>query len=232
MREQFGPGADSWPIELPVPQGDGPRSALRVVGGHPRHLGAHLERLLEGAKALGDQVPWLAPLGPGLSDWVASNCPHEAALRLELHLDLGLLSARLEPLPALPPIYRLAPMPHPLGDPRSGILSKHKGLSGPWRRAALSEARRRGAEDALLVWPDGTLAETAIAAVALQSGVTLRLPPEEGRVASLAERLEIPPWCEARNLTRQQGPILLEDALLEELWCLNALRGIWPATIL
>jgi branched-subunit amino acid aminotransferase/4-amino-4-deoxychorismate lyase len=226
----FGPGA-ALRLE-PSTEGLIPRTALPVRQGLPLHLEAHLERLRAGAAALGSGVPWLAGAGLELSQWLGGQDLPEAALRLELSLDRQRLEARLEPLPRASSPFRLAPMPHPMGDLRPQPLARHKGLSGPWRPEALAGARQRGAEDALLLWPDGTLAETAIATVALEREGTLILPPPQGRVASVAERLDLPAWAEARGWTLHLGPIALGDCEGGQLWCLNALRGLWPATLL
>jgi branched-subunit amino acid aminotransferase/4-amino-4-deoxychorismate lyase len=226
----FGPGA-ALRLE-PSTEGQVPRTALPVRQGIPLHLEAHLERLRAGAAALGSGVPWLAGAGLELAQWLGGLDVPEAALRLELSLDRQLLEARLEPLPRAPSPFRLAPMPHPMGDLRSQPLARHKGLSGPWRPEALAGARQRGAEDALLLWPDGTLAETAIATVALEREGVLTLPPPPGRVASVAERLNLPAWAEAWGWTLRLGPIHLGDCEGGQLWCLNALRGLWPATLL
>lgn len=226
----FGPGSTTWPLGQRLPAGEGPHTALPVHGGTPRHLEAHLERLRAGAQALGQGVPWLAGAAADLLVWLEARPSPEGALRLALHLELRLLAARLEPLPSAHSPYRLAPMLHPMGDLRPSPLARHKGLSGPWRPVAFTEAHRLGAEDALLLWPDGTLAETAIAAVALERDGSLTLPPPPGRVASVAERLDLPAWAEARGLALGTGEIHL--GFQGRLWCLNALRGIWPATLL
>jgi branched-subunit amino acid aminotransferase/4-amino-4-deoxychorismate lyase len=140
--------------------------------------------------------------------------------------------ARLEPLPVSPDPYRLVVMPHPLNEGRSDPQAPHKGLSGPWSAAIRTEAQRLGGEDALLLWPDDTLAETAIAAVGLEVNGTLLLPPPEGRVASLAERLDLPAWAAGRGLRIEAAPIPRSRTQEGRLWCLNALRGIWPASLM
>lgn len=228
-RTSFGPGAAS-ALLGPGTEGAFPRTALPVHQGRPRHLEAHQARLQAGAEALGREVPWLAGALQGLLPWLGRTA--EAALRLELHLDLQRLDALLEPLPLAPSPCRLAPLPHPMGDLRRHPLAAHKGLSGPWRPAVLAEARRLGAEDGLLLWPDGTLAETAIAAVALEQEGALILPPSEGRVASVAERLDLPAWAEARGLALRWESISMAGCAGARIWCLNALRGVWPATLL
>ena len=230
LRATFGPGA-TLPAMEPR-SSPAPRTALSVRMGVPRHLPAHLDRLHAGAAALGRDSGWLDEAAEELGPWLKRHAAPDAALRLDLHLDHKLLDARLEPLPLPTSPYRLAPLAHPMGDLRSDPLAPHKGLSGPWRPQALSEAWRRGAGDALLLWPDGTVAESAIATVVLERDGRLVLPPPEGRVAGVTERLDLPAWAAQLGLPLEHAPIPLEDCAGGRLWCLNALRGIWPAVIL
>ena len=231
LEHSFGPGANS---PEPLPSQDGlPRTALPVSQGQPRHLAAHLARLQAGAVALGQPAPWVYGLQKKLLEWLQAEIPMgDAALRLVLHPTARFCTARLEPLPVTHSPYRLVLMPHPLNDGRSDPKASHKGLSGPWSAATRVEAQRLGGDDALLLWPDGTLAETAIAAVGLEVNGTLLLPPSEGRVASLAERLDLPDWAAGRGLRIEAAPIPRSRVGEGRLWCLNALRGIWPASLL
>lgn len=222
-----GPCPDSVLAAEPVAR---PRTALPVRQGEAQHLAAHLARLEAAACALGEPTAWLQDLAGPLGEWLSAEAVADAALRLRLHP--GQLEARLEPLPTAPQPYRLLARPHPLGARRGDPILVHKGLSGSWGRDLLAEAHSLGAEDALLIWPDGTLAETAIASICLEVGTELRVPLPGGRVASLAERLELPRWAAARGLRRVEALVTLEEAALGRLWCMNALRGIWPATIL
>jgi branched-subunit amino acid aminotransferase/4-amino-4-deoxychorismate lyase len=144
----------------------------------------------------------------------------------------GLFSARLEALPFAQQPYRLAVMPHPLGDRQTDPTVCHKGLAGSWAIEVLAAARRLGGDDALLQWPDGTLAETAIASVGVEAAGVLTVPPPLGRVTSLTERLELPDWAESRGLRIEMNPLFLLSAQEGRIWCMNALRGIWPATLL
>jgi branched-subunit amino acid aminotransferase/4-amino-4-deoxychorismate lyase len=93
----------------------------------------------------------------------------------------------------------------------------------------LAAAHAAGAHDALLLWPDGTVAETGIAAVALEREGELWIPPPAGRVASLAEALELPIWARERGLALLTRPFPLEEVASGTLWCLNAVRGMWQA---
>ena len=178
-------------------------------------------------------VDWVLAQQPDLAGWLESgNPPDEAALRLVLHPVAGLLSAQLEPPPAAPQPCRLAWLPHPMAARRHDPTVRHKGLAGPWGRDVLAQASWLGAQDALLHWPDGTLAETAMAAVAIEVAGDLLVPPVEGRVTSLTERLDLPEWAESRGLRIVTTRLTLPLAAEGRVWCMNALRGFWPATLL
>ena len=228
----FGPGAGG-PGQPPL-SANLPRTALPVHFDGPRHLPAHVERLARGAGALGQPVPWLEGVRAELAAWVQAQLKADspAALRLVLDPFQGILEARLEPLPSAVEPYRLIRLAHPLSSRRQDPLLVHKGLAGTWSSSVLALAQAQGAADALLCWPDGTVGETAIAAIALELGRELVLPPLEGRVASLAERLDLPAWATARALQITHGPLPFEAIFEGRLWCLNAVRGIWPGTLL
>ena len=228
--QRFGPGGNALWADL-SPDGR-PRTALPVHQGQPRHLVHHLARLRSGAELLGHPTPWLESIQEDIFRWLEQSLSGEdAALRLVLHPEHAFVLARLEPLPRPPSPCRLIPLPHPMKEGRSDPRAPHKGLLGPWGSAVLKEAHQHGGDDALLLWPDGTLAETAIAAVGLELGGTFLLPPSEGRVASLAERLDLPEWATQRGLRIDVAPISLTQVPNGRLWCLNALRGIWPAVL-
>lgn len=233
VARQFGPGSSHQAPAGSSETDRRPRTALPVFGGVARHLEAHIERLEAGAKALGQPVDWLGGLRSDLVAWLEQAVgTEEAALRLVLDPGAALLSARLEPLPTAPRPCPLALLPHPLGARRLDPTLRHKGLGGPWGKDLLAQAQGLGAQDALLQWPDGSLAETSMAAVGIERGGVFWVPPPEGRVASLAERLELPGWAQARGLRIETAVLPPALAINGQVWCMNALRGFWPATLL
>ena len=229
----FGPGMAHAIHTGVTPVDHLPRTALPVLQGVPRHLSSHLQRLQAGASAMGRTVDWLPGIEVEIIHWLSLvTLKMDKALRLVLHPDDGLVSAKLGPLPSAPQSYRLIPMPHPLRERQSETTLVHKGLSGPWSQEVLSTVRPVGADDALLLWADGTVAETAISSVGIEQGDLLMLPPLQGRVASLAERLDLPGWASSRGLRLEIGPFTLPSPGAGQVWCMNALRGIWSATLL
>ncbi len=227
---RFGPGAAD--PEAPSPLI--PRTTLRLEGGLPRHPQAHGRRLAAALDALGIETSWLAPALEEAWAWAGSRGagPEPMALRLWVEPGRRCLGARVEPLPPTPSPYRLVPLEPPCADRRGPPPAPHKGRLGRWGGEARERARARGAEDALLLWPDGAVAETAIAALGLEEGGRLRLPAPEGRVRSLAEFLDLPGWADERNWEVAVSPFSFQEARRGRLWCFNALRGLWPAETL
>lgn len=176
---------------------------------------------------MGEAVPWLAAQAGAIEAWVSeiSVLPIEA-LRLRIHG--AQIWALLEPLPDTPSPYRLVVLPHPFGGTHP--LANHKGLLGTWNLDALKDAQGLGADDALLSAPDGTLLETAIASIALETAEGFWIPPRPGRVASLGERLELPALAGSRAVRSRS--FRAEDLNDGRLWCFNAVRGVWPGILL
>ncbi len=184
------------------------------------HAEAHLARLAASAPA----TPWLEAAFRTAQAHYASA--PDGMVRLRFDRAGGRLWTVWEALPATPSPYWLLPLPHPL---HPAAEPRMKGADGAWHPAMLAAARAAGAHDALLLWPDGTVAETAIAAVALQLEGALWVPPPGGRVASLAESLELPAWAAAQGLPLGIRAFDLATAASGTLWCLNAVRGVWQA---
>lgn len=205
----------------------GPRTAMRILAGAALHREAHLRRLQVALDSLGASRNWLDEAFEA-----ALSGAGEGILRLRVLVQAQRLLARQEAWAPLPSPYRLSPSPHPLGEARGDPAARHKGLRGDWSAAALALARSRGADDLLCLWPDGTLAETAIASVAVVDDARLRLPPREGRVASIAEAEELPRWAEARGLALEHEPVPLSEIPGKRLLCFNAVRGVWQAEVL
>lgn len=220
---RFGPG-------LIEPE-TAPRTTLRWEQGAARHSNDHLERLRRGCAALGEPEAWLDQALAQAYQWAKDQSVDAPALALRLVADprSATLFVRLESLPAVVQPYTLHPMAHPLTEACRGPLAAHKGCLGPWHRQALAEARACGASDALLLDSDRFLVESAIAAIGRLEGRRLTTPPPAGRVRSIAELRDLPRWADERGWELISAPISLQEARLGQLWCFNALRGLWPA---
>ena len=127
--------------------------------GQPRHLAADLARLQAGTAMLGRPSPWVGGRQEELREWLHSAIQGgDAALRLVLHPAASCFTARLEPLPSAPSLYRLVPLPHPLNEGRSNPQAPHKGLSGPWSAAIRATEGRLWCMNALRgIWSSSLL---------------------------------------------------------------------------
>ncbi len=181
---------------------------------------AHLGRLATGAP----DASWLESAFRSLQERLATA--PDGMVRIRLDATGGRLWAAWEVLPETPSPYRLLPMPHPLPP---GAKPRLKGADGAWSVSLLRAAREAGAHDALLLWPDGTVAETAIAAVFLEREGQLWIPPAGGRVASLGEAFDLPPWIREHRLKGVARAFGLAETREGRLWCLNVVRGMWQA---
>jgi branched-subunit amino acid aminotransferase/4-amino-4-deoxychorismate lyase len=192
------------------------------------HWEMHMGRLQRGAIGLGWDVSWLNEKKAEIAAWISAS--GDAACRLQLFPDV--ISVRLEAIPDPAPSYRLVAMNHPLGDLRADARATTlKGLLGTWDIQTRNHARDNLADDALLLWPDGTVAETTIAAIGLQLQNELFLPPPEGRISSITEAAELALWAKERGLVRKHRPIHFDEIATGQLWCMNALRGLWQAEV-
>ena len=211
-----------------------PRTSLRLEAGFPRHEQAHRERLRAGLLALGASEDWLDAALDQALEWARRQAHGAPLLALRWVADprTNTLHARLEAIPQMIQPYTLMPLRHPISTETERSLAPHKGCLGLWNVETLAEAQTKGAQDALLHRADLTVVETAIAAVARLEGRRLFLPPMEGRVRSIAELWDLPTWADERGWELISAPISLQEARQGQLWCFNALRGLWPAECL
>lgn len=173
--------------------GDGLFETIRVAGGRPLRLDAHLARLRAGAALLRLPLPFSdAALAEACHAVLDANGLQEAALRLTLTRGPGPrgLLPPLMPRPSL--LVVPAPLPPPPGPVRAVIaqgtrrnahspLSRIKSLNMLDAVLARIEAAERGADEALLLNTEGALAEASIANLFLVlDGVAVTPPLSDG----------------------------------------------------
>ncbi len=176
--------------------GDGLFETLRVAQGTPRHAARHLSRLREGAALLRLDLPEADVLCEAFAAMIAAHQLTDCVLRLTVTRGpgpRGVLPAR----PQRPTVMvTAAPLPPPAG-PASVIiartitreispLSRVKSLNYLPSILARIEAQERCADDALLLNPNGTVAEASAANVFLRrGGVWLTPPLEDGALPGI-----------------------------------------------
>lgn len=201
--------------------GDGLFETLRVEGGRPRDVDAHLDRLLTGLTRIGIDLPEDRTI---LSQAVASVA--EAAPRPIARLRITVTRGRtrlITAYPYTPPSGSLAAilLPEPWIDSRSPI-SGLKSLSYQANRLALARAEQAGAFEALLLNERGHLAEGSRSNVLVRlSGELITPPLEDGCLPGTVRRrlLELGLVAE-----RSMGPEELREA--REVLLTNSLIGV------
>lgn len=196
--------------ELSTQRGDGIFETIAVIDGHAQEARAHLERLRNSARIC--ELP-----EPNLEQWQAaiaraiSSLPAEGEFALKLVLSRG-----VEHGPAPTAWLHVAPAADFSAVRARGIrvVTLDRGYDrdtaerAPWlllgaktlsyavNMAALREARRRGADDAIFVTPDGYVMEGPTSSVILRHGDVYSTPAPSGAILhgttqqSLFEHLE------------------------------------------
>jgi len=207
--------------------GDGLFETLRVDGGRPRDLSAHLDRLLAGLERLGIATPESrCDLGRAVAE-VAEASPRPQA-RLRITISRGTLAGPTRLItasPYEPPVGTVAAVL--LTDFRIDSRSPLAGLKSlcyQTNRVALGEAEARGAFEALLLNEHGRLAEGARSNVALVLPEGIFTPPvSEGCLPGTVRRRLL-----ERGALRER-PLTLEDlAAAGGLLLMNSLIGVLP----
>jgi branched-chain amino acid aminotransferase len=140
-------------------RGDGAFEIVRLYGGRPFALGEHLDRLERSAAAIELGFD-RAPLEREIEALLDAYGERDGALRIVLTRG-GRRIAICEPLPEWPPTVRVASVTYS----PSEILTGVKSISYAANMQATRLAEARGAEEAVLVRPDGVLLEAPTSAV-------------------------------------------------------------------
>lgn len=167
--------------------GDGLFETVRVGNGKPFRLGAHLERLEQGAKFLGVRVPHSTTELSGLvAELIARNAINEGLLRITLSRGVGVrgYSPRGADQPTL--VMSLHPFRMPIAEsaateragweigaprwrahvasirlPAGDVLAQFKTCNKLAQVLARAQAEAAGADEALLLNTDGFVVEAA-----------------------------------------------------------------------
>ncbi|WP_243073904.1 aminodeoxychorismate lyase [Microbacterium sp. SS28] len=231
--------------ELSTQRGDGIFESIGVVAGHPQEVQAHLERLAQSARLCDLPAPnaaqWRQAVaraaaespasgegviklilsrgvehGPAPTAWVtAAQAADNTAARTRgirvVTLDRGYDSAA----PARAP----------------WLLLGAKTLSYAVNMAALREAKRRGADDAIFVSSDGLVLEAPTASVILRFGDRFVTPEPSGAIlhgttqVSLFEHLA----AEGHEVAYESIPVA-DLARADAAWLVSSVRLAAPIT--
>ena len=229
--------------ELSTQRGDGIFESIGVVGGHAQEVAAHLSRLAHSAELC--DLP-----APNVEQWrqaiavAAEHCgPGESVIKL-------ILSRGVEHGPAPTAWVTAAPAPDYAAVRQNGVavvllergIDSGIAVRAPWlllgaktlsyavNMAALREARRRGADDAVFVTSDGLLLEAPTASVVLRQGDRFVTPSPDGILHGTTQ-LSVFEFLESRGFATEYASVpAAEFAKADAAWLLSSVRLAAPVT--
>ncbi|MCR2810753.1 MULTISPECIES: aminotransferase class IV [unclassified Microbacterium] len=230
--------------ELSTQRGDGIFESVGVVDGHAQEVQAHLDRLAHSAEICDLPVPnleqWRAATalaaahcgpgesviklilsrgvdhGPAPTAWITANpAPDFTAVRVRgvrvVTLERGYDSA----VPARAP----------------WLLLGAKTLSYAVNMAAIREAKRRGADDAIFVSTDGIVFEAPTASLILRVGDVYLTPAPSGGILHGTTQLSVFAWLEQQGLATQYRGIPTDELpQADAAWLVSSVRLAAPIT--
>jgi branched-chain amino acid aminotransferase len=199
-------------------RGDGVFEVIRLYGGRPYALDAHLDRLERSAAAI-ELDAQRAAFEPEIEALLAANAGADAQLRL-LVTRGGRRIALIEPLVEHAEAVSLATVTYM----PTIILTGVKSLSYGANMQATRTAKGKGADDALLVRPDGVVLEAPTSTIFWVSGDELRTPAlEAGILDSITRRAVV------EALAVAEGEYPLDDLLgAGEAFLASTVREVQP----
>ncbi len=228
--------------ELSTQRGDGIFESIGVVDGHPQEVDAHLDRL---AARICD-LP-----APNLAQWraaIAAVAAHAPAGESVIKL---ILSRGIEHGPTPTAWVTLAPAADFTAVRTNGIrvVTLDRGYDStvparaPWlllgaktlsyavNMAALREARRRGADDAIFVTTDGFVLEAPTASLVLRRGDRFITPAPTGGILHGTTQLSMFAYLEERGYESGYEQITTTSlATIDAAWLVSSVRLAAPIT--
>jgi len=237
------PSAPALPVgELSAQRGDGVFESLGVVDGHPQEVEPHLERLARSADLCDLHVPNLPQWREAIVTVAGVAGPGENVMKL-------LLSRGVEGTDAPTAWITLADAPDNAAARTDGVrvatldrgyaldvparapwlLLGAKTLSYATNMAAIREAKRRGADDAVFVSSDGFVLEAPTASVVLRVGERFITPAPSVGILHGTTQLSLFAHLEHRGFATEYATVsVAELAGADAAWLLSSVRLAAP----
>ena len=228
--------------ELSTQRGDGIFESVGVIDGHAQEVQAHLDRLAHSAEIC--DLP-----APNLEQWreavalAAEHCgPGENVIKL-------ILSRGVEHGPA-PTAWVTAAPAADFSGPRSQgvrVVTLDRGYDSgvparaPWlllgaktlsyavNMAAIREAKRRGADDAIFITTDGFVLEAPTASLILRFGDTYATPAPTGGILQGTTQVSAFAWLEEQGLRTAYREVATADLpRADAAWLVSSVRLAAP----
>ena len=243
--QQVDPAAPALSIgELSTQRGDGIFESIGVVDGHPQEVDAHLDRLTHSARICDLPAPNLAQWRAAIAAVAAHAPAGESVIKL-------ILSRGIEHGPTPTAWVTLAPAADFTAVRTNGIrvVTLDRGYDStvparaPWlllgaktlsyavNMAALREARRRGADDAIFVTTDGFVLEAPTASLVLRRGDRFITPAPTGGILHGTTQLSMFAYLEERGYESGYEQITTTSlATIDAAWLVSSVRLAAPIT--
>lgn len=230
--------------ELSTQRGDGVFESIGIVDAHPQEVAAHLERLAHSARLCDLPLPHLAQWRQAI-DLAAAACgPGEAIVKLVLsrgveHGPAPTAWVTAAPVADFSPVrangVRVVTLDrgYDLATPARApwLLLGAKTLSYAVNMAALREARRRGADDAIFVSSDGFVLEAPTASVILRRGDTFITPAADGAILAGTTQQSLFEHLAAQGFTTVTETVPASILpTVDAAWLVSSLRLAAPVT--
>ena len=225
--------------ELSTQRGDGIFETIAVIDGHAQEAPAHLERLRNSARIC--ELP-----EPNLEQWHAAIARAVASLPSEGEFALKLVLSRgVEHGPAPTAWLHVAPAADFSAVRARGIrvVTLDRGYDrdtaerAPWlllgaktlsyavNMAALREAKRRGADDAIFVTPDGYVMEGPTSSLILRHGDVYSTPAPSGAILHGTTQQSLFEHLEATDARTEYRDILVPElGTADAAWLVSSVR--------
>ncbi|MFS0794549.1 aminodeoxychorismate lyase [Microbacterium sp. 1P10AE] len=228
--------------DLSAQRGDGVFESIGVIDGHPQEVGPHLARLAHSAGLCDLPEPNLAQWRAAIERVAAEAPAGESVVKL-------ILSRGVEHGPTPTAWVTLADAPDSRRARLEGVrvVTLDRGYAlevparAPWlllgaktlsyavNMAALREARRRGADDAVFVTSDGYVLEAPTASVILRFGDRFVTPTPNAGILHGTTQLSLFTHLEQRGFEAVYETVALADlARADAAWLLSSVRLAAP----
>ena len=231
--------------ELSTQRGDGIFETIGLVNGHAQEVGPHLERLENSARISDLELP-------NRSQWRAAVALAEAAMPTHGEYSIRLVLSRgVEhgPAPTAWLVAQAAPDNSRVRSAGLAVVTLDRGFDrgaaerAPWlllgaktlsyavNMAAIREAKRRGAGDALFVSSDGFLLEGPTSSLIIRRNGVYETPAPSGAILHGTTQLSLFDWLESTGERTAYRDIPVTDlADIDAAWLVSSVRLAVPVT--
>ena len=228
--------------ELSTQRGDGIFESIGVIGTHPQEVSAHLERFVRSAEIC--DLP-----GPNVEQWRQAIAAAAALCGPGEWVVKAILSRGVEHGPA-PTAWVTAVDAADFSRPRRegiSVVTLDRGFDlnaparAPWlllgaktlsyavNMAALREAQRRGADDAIFVSSDGFVLEAPTASVILRFGDEFVTPAPTGGILHGTTQLSAFAWLDEHGFTTTYREVRTDElGVADAAWLVSSVRLAAP----